>query len=150
VLVADSTSVDLFKVLAAALAMRPERKAVVAEAGSFPTDLYLLEGLTDLLGGYERRLVNDEAALHNALDDDAAAVLLNHVDYRTGRLRDMAARTKLAHHRGVLTVWDLCHSAGALPVCLNECEADFALGCTYKYLNGGPGSPRWRTVGPNV
>jgi kynureninase len=146
VLVSDSTSVNLFKVLAAALAMEPGRKAVVAEASSFPTDLYLLAGLTDLLGGYERRLVDDEAALHDGLDSGVAVVLLNHVDYRTGRLRDMAALTELAHHHGVVTVWDLCHSAGALPVRLNECEADFAVGCTYKYLNGGPGSPAFLYV----
>jgi kynureninase len=143
VIAADSTSVNLFKVLSAALALRPDRRTVVAEAGSFPTDLYLLDGVTEMLGGYERRLVED---VEGALDDQVAVVLLNHVDYRTGRLRDMAALTALAHRHGVLTVWDLCHSAGALPVHLNACEADFAVGCTYKYLNGGPGSPAYLYV----
>jgi kynureninase len=141
VLATDSTSVNLFKVIAAAVAMRPDRKAIVAETGSFPTDLYLLEGLADLLGGYERRLVDDETGLRDAVDSDVAVVLVNHVDYRTGRLQDMAALTEHVHRRGALTVWDLCHSAGALPVRLNDCGADFAVGCTYKYLNGGPGSP---------
>ncbi|HEV7980262.1 kynureninase [Amycolatopsis sp.] len=138
VLAADSTSVNLFKVLSAALALHPDRKTVVAEADSFPTDLYLLDGVTEMLGGYEHRLVEN---VEGALDDQVAVLLVNHVNYRTGRLRDMAALTELAHRHGVLTVWDLCHSAGALPVHLNACEADFAVGCTYKYLNGGPGSP---------
>jgi kynureninase len=141
VLATDSTSVNLFKAIAAAVAMRPDRKVIVAETGSFPTDLYLLEGLADLLGGYERRLVDDETGLRDAVDSDVAVVLVNHVDYRTGRLQDMAALTEHAHRHGALTVWDLCHSAGALPVRLNDCGADFAVGCTYKYLNGGPGSP---------
>jgi kynureninase len=144
VLAADSTSINLFKVLSAALALRPERKTVVAEAGSFPTDLYLLAGVTELLGGYEHRLVEDD--LEAAIDGRVAVALINHVDYRTGRLRDMAALTALAHRHGVLVVWDLCHSAGALPVHLNACEADFAVGCTYKYLNAGPGAPAFTYV----
>jgi kynureninase len=141
VLAADSTSINLFKTLSAALALRPGRTAIVAERGSFPTDLYMLEGLAELLGGYERRLVDGETDLRDALDDNVAVVLINHVDYRVGHLQDMAGLTGLAHRHGVLTVWDLCHSAGALPVRLNDCGADFAVGCTYKYLNGGPGSP---------
>ena len=140
--VCDSTSVNLFKVLTAALRLRPERRVVVSELGSFPTDLYLTEGAAP---AHERRLVSrggDTAReLDALLDESVAVLLLSHVDYRTGELRDMAAITERAHRDGVLTVWDLCHSAGALPVRLDACGADFAVGCTYKYLNGGPGSP---------
>ena len=140
--VCDSTSVNLFKVLTAALRLRPERRVVVAEQGSFPTDLYLTEGAAP---GRERRLLSGDrdtlAELDQLLDQDVAVVLLSHVDYRTGRLHDMAAVTDLVHRHGALVVWDLCHSAGALPVQLDACDADFAVGCSYKYLNGGPGSP---------
>ncbi|MDQ8701156.1 kynureninase [Streptomyces sp. LHD-70] len=142
VVVCDSTSINLFKVFAAALAMRPDRKTVVSEAASFPTDLYMMEGATGLLDGYQRRLLYDSGpGLEDILDQDVAVVVLSHVDYRTGRLHDMAAVTELAHRHGALVVWDLCHSAGALPIHLNADRADFAVGCTYKYLNGGPGSP---------
>lgn len=142
VVVCDSTSINLFKVFSAALGMRPDRKVVVSEAGSFPTDLYMMEGATGLLDGYQRRLVGADApTLEEALDENVAVVVLSHVDYRTGQLHDMAAVTELAHSHGALVIWDLCHSVGALPVRLGESGADFAVGCTYKYLNGGPGSP---------
>ncbi|HEV2634892.1 MAG TPA: kynureninase [Actinocrinis sp.] len=142
VVVCDSTSVNLFKVLSAALRLRPGRPVVVSELGSFPTDLYLTEGVCGSGAGIERRLVGrDGAALDDLLDERVAVVLLSHVDYRTGRLHDMAAVTEQVHRHGSLMVWDLCHSAGAIPVRLGECEVDFAVGCTYKYLNGGPGSP---------
>lgn len=142
VVVCDSTSVNLFKVVSAALGMRPDRRVVVSEEGSFPTDLYMLAGLTDLLGGYERRLTRaDGLELAEVLDADVAVVVLSHVDYRTGALYDMAAVTERVHAAGAVMVWDLCHSVGALPVRLTDCGADFAVGCTYKYLNGGPGSP---------
>ncbi|WP_116020751.1 kynureninase [Thermomonospora umbrina] len=141
VAVCDSTSVNLFKVLTAALRMRPGRTAVVAESGSFPTDLYIAEGVAGAVGGVDRRLVSDASELPGALGDDVAVVLLNHVDYRTGRLHDMAAVTRLIHDHGALAVWDLCHSAGALPIELDACGVDFAVGCGYKYLNGGPGAP---------
>jgi len=138
VVVCDSTSVNLFKVLTAALRLRPDRPVIVSELGSFPTDLYLTEGV----GSYRRRLLGrDGDTLEELIGADTAVVLLSHVDYRTGRLQDMAAVTELAHRHGALVVWDLCHSAGALPVRLDDCGADFAVGCTYKYLNGGPGSP---------
>ncbi|MDI3408984.1 kynureninase [Streptomyces cavernicola] len=147
VVVCDSTSINLFKVFAAALAMRPDRKVVVSEAGSFPTDLYMMEGATGLLDGYERRLIGAGGpTLEDALDEDVAVVVLSHVDYRTGRLHDMVTVTELAHRHGALVVWDLCHSVGALPVHLGDCRADFAVGCTYKYLNGGPGSPAFLYV----
>jgi len=140
--VCDSTSVNLFKVLTAAVRLRPGRTVVVSELGSFPTDLYVTEGVSGLPGGGERRLIGrDGADLESLLDDQVAVVLLSHVDYRTGRLHDMAAVTEQVHRHGALMIWDLCHSVGALPVHLGECDADFAVGCTYKYLNGGPGSP---------
>jgi kynureninase len=138
VVVCDSTSVNLFKVLTAALRLRPERQVIVSEVGSFPTDLYLTEGV----GSHPRRLLGrDGDSLEQLIDEDTAVVLLSHVDYRTGALQDMAAVTELAHRHGALIVWDLCHSVGALPVRLDACGADFAVGCSYKYLNGGPGAP---------
>lgn len=142
VVVCDSTSINLFKALSAALRMRPDRKVVLSESGSFPTDLYMMEGATGLLDGYQRRLIGDGSqTLEEALDEDVAVVVLSHVDYRTGQLHDMEKVTELAHRHGALVIWDLCHSVGALPVHLGDCRADFAVGCTYKYLNGGPGSP---------
>lgn len=142
VVVCDSTSINLFKTFMAAVRMRRDRTVVVAEAGSFPTDLYMLEGAAGLLDGYQRRLIGDGGPdLADALDDDVAVVVLSHVDYRTGYLHDMAAVTERIHRQGALVVWDLCHSVGALPVHLNDAAADFAVGCTYKYLNGGPGAP---------
>ncbi len=136
IVVCDSTSINLFKVLAAALRLRPGRRTVICDADSFPTDLYIAQGLD----GVTPRAI-DPAELADHLDSEVAAVLLSHVDYRTGRLYDMAAITELAHRHGALMIWDLCHTAGALPLALDDCEVDFAVGCTYKYLNGGPGSP---------
>ncbi|WP_201776145.1 kynureninase [Streptacidiphilus melanogenes] len=138
VVVCDSTSVNLFKVLSAALRLNPGRSTVVSEVGSFPTDLYMTEGLAPA-----RRLLigRDAPSLTELLDEDTAVVLLSHVDYRTGRLQDMAAVTEQVHAAGALMIWDLCHSVGALPVELDACGADFAVGCGYKYLNGGPGAP---------
>ncbi|MPY78237.1 MAG: kynureninase [Actinophytocola sp.] len=139
VVVCDSTSINLFKVLSAALRLRPGRSIVVAEAGGFPTDLYIVEGATST--GYRRKLLYDGQDLAEVLDDDVAVVVLGHVDYRTGRLRDMARLTDQVHRAGALMIWDVCHSVGALPVRLGDCGVDFAVGCTYKYLNGGPGAP---------
>ncbi|HYM48499.1 MAG TPA: aminotransferase class V-fold PLP-dependent enzyme, partial [Burkholderiaceae bacterium] len=149
VICADSTSVNLFKVLATALrlqASRPqvslrERKVIVSEKVNFPTDLYVAQGLVDLLGqGHELKLVEfDDVA--GAIDERTAVVMLTHVNFKTGAMHDMAALTRLAHNAGALAIWDLSHSAGALPVALNAAAADFAVGCGYKYLNGGPGAP---------
>jgi kynureninase len=141
--VADSTSVNLFKVLTAALRITdedaPERKVIVSERSNFPTDLYIAEGLARSQG-YELVLVEpDEIAAH--LNERLAVLMLTQVNYRTGRVHDMAALTAAAHRAGALVVWDLCHSAGALPVDLKGADADFAVGCGYKYLNGGPGAP---------
>jgi kynureninase len=143
---ADSTSVDLFKVLAAALSLRPGRRTVLSEEGNFPTDLYVAEGLARLLGkGHRLRLVPKEE-LAAALDADVAALLLTHVDYRTGERHDMEGLTRAAHASGALAVWDLAHSAGAMPVDLNGAGADLAVGCGYKYLCGGPGAPAFLWV----
>jgi kynureninase len=141
VIVADSTSINLFKVLAGALKLNPTRRVIASERDNFPTDLYMAQGLIELLGGkHELRLV-DADEITDAIDADTAVVMLTHVNYRTGRMHDMAAITQQAHQHGALVIWDLAHSAGAVPVDLNSVQADLAIGCGYKYLNGGPGAP---------
>jgi kynureninase len=144
VIACDSTSVNLFKLIAAALAMRPGRKVVLSEPGNFPTDLYLIAGV-EAQGLAEKRLAPAEE-LEAALDDDVALLLLTHVHYKTGAMHDMARLTRAAHDAGALVLWDLSHSAGAVPVDLNGCEADLAVGCGYKYFNGGPGAPAFAFV----
>jgi kynureninase len=152
--VADSTSINVFKVLAAALALSPGRRRIVSQRDNFPTDLYMAQGLVRLLGGdYELTLLDDdpraekvESAL--AEGDDVAALMLTHVNYKTGRLHDMARLTAAAHRAGALAIWDLAHTAGAIPIDLNASDADFAVGCGYKYLNGGPGAPAFLWVAP--
>ena len=141
VLVADSTSVNLFKVLVAAARLRPGRRVLVIEPGNFPADLYIADSVADLLGLEVRRV--DPQDLSSVLGDDVAVVSYSHVDYRTGRAHDMAAITSAVQAAGALMVWDLSHSAGAMPVDLGGSGADFAVGCTYKYLNGGPGAPAY-------
>jgi len=141
VIVGDSTSVDLFKVLVAAARLRPGRRVVVSEAGNFPTDLYLLESALELTGGESRLVERDERAVAAALDEGVAALFLTHVDYRSAAMFDLKEMTALAHGAGALMIVDLCHSVGAVPLALDEAGVDFAVGCTYKYLNGGPGSP---------
>jgi kynureninase len=148
VTVADSTSVNIFKLLAAALAARPDRKIIVTEAGNFPTDLYMAGGIARLLNaGHEVRIAAHDD-LPAAIRDDVAIVLLTEVDYRSGRRHDMARMTAHIHKAGALVIWDLCHSAGAFPVDLTSAKADFAVGCGYKYLNGGPGAPAFVYVAP--
>ncbi len=139
--VTDTTSINVFKALHAALALRPQRHVILAERTSFPTDLYMAEGVAASRPGTELRLSADSADLAKMIDERTAVVLINHVDYRTGALRDMAHLTRLAHQAGALVVWDLCHSAGVVPIELDGLDVDFAIGCTYKYLNGGPGAP---------
>lgn len=145
VIAADSTSVNLFKVLLAALELRPGRRVIVSDIDNFPTDLYVAQGIAELLGGYELRFVKKDR-LEDALNEQTAVLMLTEVDYRTGYLYDMARLTGLAHQKGALTIWDLAHSAGALPVQLNRHGVDFAVGCGYKYLNGGPGAPAFLFV----
>lgn len=146
----DSTSVNLFKVLAAALAMRPERRKIISERDNFPTDLYMAEGLAALLEREHRLVLADRPEdIPGLIDADTAVVMLTHVNYKTGLMHDMTGLTAAAHRAGALTVWDLCHSAGAVPVDLASAKADFAIGCGYKYLNGGPGAPAFVYVAPN-
>jgi kynureninase len=150
VMVADSTSVNLFKLLGAAIAQRPTRRVILSEEGNFPTDLYIAAGLAELLGkGHVLRTVEpkDIAA---AITDDVAVVMLTEVNYRSGFKRDMAGLTRVAHQHGALILWDLAHSAGAFPVDLAGADADFAVGCGYKYLNGGPGAPAFAYVAPRL
>ncbi len=139
----DSTSINLYKVLFAAMSQVAQsgsnRKLVVSERSNFPTDLYIAESLCRERG-FTLKLI-EAADLAASLTDDVAVLMLTHVNYRTGAMHDMKAVTAAAHAAGALTVWDLAHSAGAVPVALNECDADFAIGCGYKYLNGGPGAP---------
>jgi kynureninase len=141
VVAADSTSVNLFKALAAALRLNPGRSVIVSERENFPTDLYIAQGLAGLLGNRHTLRLVDAEEITAAIDDATAVVMLTHVNYRTGAMHDMAAVTRAAHAKGALMLWDLAHSAGAVPVDLNGCGADFAVGCGYKYLNGGPGAP---------
>jgi kynureninase len=146
VAVTDTTSLNLFKALAAAIEIQrqraPERKVIVTERSNFPTDIYMADGLARWLDrGYSIRLVDDVEGLAGAVDHDCAVLMLTHVNYRTGWQHDMAALTRHAHEAGALALWDLAHSAGAVPLDLHGANADFAVGCTYKYLNGGPGAP---------
>lgn len=140
VIAADSTSVNIFKALAAAISLNPGRRVLLTETTNFPTDHYIMQGLAGFAGGLEVRAVAPES-LVSAIGVDVAVVLLTQVHYKSGLIRDMAEVTAKAHEQGALIVWDLSHSAGAIPVDLNGAKADFAVGCGYKYLNGGPGAP---------
>jgi len=140
VIAADSTSVNIFKALAAAISLNPGRRVLLTETTNFPTDHYIMQGLAGFAGGLEVRAVAPES-LVSAIGADVAVVLLTQVHYKSGLIRDMAEVTAKAHEQGALIVWDLSHSAGAIPVDLNGAKADFAVGCGYKYLNGGPGAP---------
>ena len=148
VIMGDTLSIKVYQALAAALDLNPGRRIVLSDSGNFPSDLYMAQGLIGSLGrGLELKIVEPEA-VEDAIEDTVAVLMLTEVDYRTGRLHDMKALTKKAHEKGALTVWDLAHSAGALPVDVSGADADFAVGCTYKYLNGGPGAPAFIYVAP--
>lgn len=150
VVVGDTLSIKVYQALAAALDLRPDRRRVLSDRGNFPTDLYMAEGLIASLGrGHVLQVVDPEAVEDN-ITDDLAVLMLTEVDYRTGRRHDMAALTRAAHAAGALVIWDLAHSAGAFPVDLAGCDADFAVGCTYKYLNAGPGAPAFIHVAPRL
>ena len=137
----DTLSIKVYQALAAALKLRPGRRAILSDSGNFPSDLYMAEGLIRTIGkDYELRTPTPEDIL-DRIDEDVAAVMLTQVDYRTGRMHDMAAVTQAAHAAGAVMIWDLAHSAGAVPIDMAGSRAEFAVGCTYKYLNGGPGAP---------
>jgi kynureninase len=146
--VCDTTSINLYKAVHAAIGLRPDRDVVIAEAASFPTDLYIIEGAMASAGRpMQRRLVGvDGPSVEALLDGRVAVVVLSHVDYRTGALLDVAAITEKIHKAGALVVWDLCHSAGVIEFAFDRHAIDFVVGCTYKYLNGGPGSPAFVSV----
>ncbi len=146
VIVADSTSANLFKLAVAAMQARPDRKVVLSEPGDFPTDLYMLEGTIRTLGEGRRLELRPADEIEAALTEEVALLVLCHAHYKTARIRDMARLTAAAHAVGALVIWDLSHSAGVLQVDLNGCNADLAVGCGYKYLNGGPGAPAFLFV----
>ena len=148
VVTGDTLSIKVYQALAAGLELNPGRRVVLSDKGNFPTDLYMAEGLLRQLGnGYQLKTVEPEQVAEN-IDESVAVLMLTEVDYRTGRKHDMAALTAAAHANGVIAMWDLAHSAGALPVDLTSANADFAVGCTYKFLNGGPGAPAFIYVAP--
>ncbi|PFH08454.1 kynureninase [Collimonas sp. PA-H2] len=155
VVITDSTSINLFKLLAGALqlqAAKPDaatRKVIVTERDNFPTDIYMAQGLTEWLErGYRIHLIDSPQELASAVNAETAVLMLTHVNYRSGHLHDMQAVTAAAQEQGALVLWDLAHSAGALPIDLHAANADFAVGCTYKYINGGPGAPAFAWIAP--
>ena len=148
VVVGDTLSIKLYQALAAALDLRPDRRVVLSDTGNFPSDLYMAKGLCRMRGDGSRLVTVAPEEVAGAITPDVAVLMLTEVDYRTGRRHDMAALTAAAHAAGALTVWDLAHSAGALPVDLAGCGADFAVGCSYKFLNAGPGAPAFIHVAP--
>ena len=159
VVVGDQTSINLFKLAIAALTLQPQKKRVITDTFNFPSDLYILQGIVNLLGNHHEiiriaaiddDITPDLPALENAIDEDTALVTLSHVTFKSGYLYDMAHVTELAHRKGALVLWDLSHSAGAVPVELDECNVDLAIGCTYKYLNGGPGAPAFLYVNKKI
>src|SRR6202165_4181742 len=146
VIVADSTSVNLFKLLAGALRVQPGRHFILTEAANFPTDLYIAQGLIEFLGGNHALRVVERSEIERSLDGSVAVLMLTHVDYASGEIHDMRRITAAAQKVGTLVLWDLSHSAGAVPIDLNAAQVDLAVGCGYKYLNGGPGAPAYLFV----
>lgn len=150
VVMGDTLSIKVFQALSAALAMRPGRRVILSDNGNFPSDLYMAQGLIKLKdAGYELQTV-EPGAVTSVIDETVAAVLLTEVDYRTGRLHDVQAISTLASAAGAVMIWDLAHSAGAVEVDVTGCGCEFAVGCTYKYLNGGPGAPAFIYVRPDI
>ncbi len=146
----DTLSIKVFQAVAAGLDMRPDRKVILSDNGNFPTDLYMAQGLIDTKGqGHELRLADPEDVME-AITEEVAVVMLTEVDFRSGRKHDMVEVTKRAHEKGAVMIWDLAHSAGALELDLAGCNAEFAVGCSYKYLNGGPGAPAFIYVRPDL
>lgn len=159
VVVGDQTSINLFKLATAAVNLHPERKHIITDTLNFPSDLYILQGIVKLLGDHHEivrigaqddDITPDLASLENAIDENTALLTLSHVTFKSGYLYDMAYITDLAHRKGALVLWDLSHSAGAVPIELDKCNVDFAIGCTYKYLNGGPGAPAFLYINKSL
>ena len=150
VAIGDTLSIKVYQALAAALKMQPDRKIILSDDGNFPSDLYMAQGLINTLGKNHRLLTPTPDEIMDAIADDVAVVMLTHVDYRTGRMHDMQAITAKAHSVGAVMIWDLAHSAGAMPINITASNAEFAVGCTYKYLNGGPGAPAFIYVRPDI
>ena len=150
VVMGDTLSIKVYQALASALEINDDRGIILSDSGNFPTDLYMAQGLVKSLDkGHELKLGEPEE-VESLLSEDVAVLMLTEVDYRTGRLHDMKTLTAKAHELGILTIWDLAHSAGALPVDLSAADADFAVGCSYKYLNSGPGGPAFIYVAPRL
>ena len=143
VVVVDSTSVNLFKVLTSSLLLNKNRRVILSEAENFPSDLYILEGVNKMFGkAYEKVLIKEgDYEIDKYIDTSTAVVMLSHINYKTGRISDIKRITSIAHEKGALVIWDLSHSVGVMPMHLHDCGVDFAVGCTYKHLNGGPGAP---------
>ena len=170
VIVDDQTSINLFKLATSALTLQPQKKHIITDTFNFPSDLYILQGIVQLLspspngrggrgegghqiiriGAQDDDITPDLAALESVINEDTALVTLSHVTFKSGYLYDMAHITELAHRKGALVLWDLSHSVGAVPIQLDKCEVDFAIGCTYKYLNGGPGAPAFLYVNKRI
>jgi kynureninase len=170
VMVSDTTSINLFKLVMAALACQPDKKRIITDTLNFPSDLYILQGCLKIsssspagrgvrgegghaiirIGSLDNDVTPDLASLESAIDDDTALVTLSHVLFKSGYIYDMRRITDLAHQKGALVLWDLSHSVGSVPIALDECSVDLAIGCTYKYLNGGPGSPAFLYVNKNL
>jgi kynureninase len=159
VVVGDQTSINLFKLATAALTMQPHKKRIITDTFNFPSDLYILQGIVKLIadrheivriGATDQDITPDLAALEEAIHEDTALVTLSHVTFKSGYLYDMAHITELVHRKGALILWDLSHSVGAVPIELDRSNVDFAIGCTYKYLNGGPGAPAFLYVNRNI
>ena len=158
-LVGDTVSINLFKLATAALTLQPTRTRIITDTFNFPSDLYILQGIKQTLGNHHEILLvgasdnditPDIATLESAMDDNIALVTLSHVTFKSGYMYDMRRITELAHAHGALVLWDLSHSVGSVPVALDACNADLAIGCTYKYLNGGPGAPAFFYVNKNI
>jgi kynureninase len=159
VLVNDTVSLNLFKLATAALTLQSDKKRIITDTFNFPSDLYILQGIQQNLGGRheiirigtrDKDITPDLAALEAAIDENTALVTISHVVFKSGYLYDMKRITEIAHRKGALVLWDLSHSVGSVPVHLDECNADLAIGCTYKYLNGGPGAPAFLYVNKKI
>jgi kynureninase len=150
VVVGDTLSIKVYQALASALEINAGRKVILSDTGNFPSDLYMTEGLIKSLDKGHRLKLCEPETVADSLTEDVAVLLLTEVDYKTGRLHDMISLTRKAHEKGILTIWDLAHSAGALPVDVSAADADFAVGCTYKYLNSGPGGPAFMYLAPGL